>query len=58
MGIVYYATIWSGSKSDEPEYCRGRGFSYLDYGREDDAFLVVAESYSAIKHRRITTTSY
>jgi acyl-CoA thioester hydrolase len=48
MGIVYYANYLVWFEIGRTEYCRARGFSYSDM-EEDDAFLVVAESYCRYK---------
>lgn len=48
MGIVYYANYLVWFEIGRTEYCRARGFSYLDM-ETDDAFLVVAESYCRYK---------
>jgi acyl-CoA thioester hydrolase len=49
MGIVYYANYLVWFEIGRTEYCRARGFSYLDMEESDDAFLVVAESYCRYK---------
>src|SRR6266571_830088 len=49
MGIVYYANYLVWFEIGRAEYCRARGFSYLDMEQNDDAFLVVAESYCRYK---------
>ena len=49
MGIVYYANYLIWFEIGRTEYCRARGFSYRDMEEEDDAFLVVAESYCRYK---------
>jgi len=49
MGIVYYANYLVWFEIGRAEYCRARGFSYRDMESNDDAFLVVAESYCRYK---------
>ncbi|MEP6635719.1 MAG: thioesterase family protein [Acidobacteriota bacterium] len=49
MGIVYYANYLIWFEIGRAEYCRARGFSYSDMEVNDDAFLVVAESYCRYK---------
>lgn len=49
MGIVYYANYLVWFEIGRTEYCRARGFSYKDMEANDDAFLVVAESYCRYK---------
>lgn len=49
MGIVYYANYLVWFEIGRAEYCRARGFSYRDMEEDDDAFLVVAESYCRYK---------
>jgi acyl-CoA thioester hydrolase len=49
MGIVYYANYLIWFEIGRAEYCRARGFSYRDMEQNDDAFLVVAESYCRYK---------
>lgn len=49
MGIVYYANYLIWFEIGRAEYCRVRGFSYKDMEENDDAFLVVAESYCRYK---------
>src|ERR1700752_2191119 len=49
MGIVYYANYLIWFEIGRAEYCRARGFSYRDMEENDDAFLVVAESYCRYK---------
>ncbi len=45
MGIVYYANYLIWFEIGRTEFCRARGFSYRDMEENEDAFLVVAESY-------------
>src|SRR6266536_2360945 len=49
MGIAYYANYLIWFEIGRAEYCRARGFSYRDMEENDDAFLVVAESYCRYK---------
>jgi acyl-CoA thioester hydrolase len=49
MGIVYYANYLIWFEIGRTEFCRARGFSYRDMEENDDAFLVVAESYCRYK---------
>ena len=49
MGIVYYANYLIWFEIGRAEYCRARGFSYGEMEEDDDAFLVVAESYCRYK---------
>ena len=49
MGIVYYANYLIWFEIGRTEYCRARGFSYKDMEANDDAFLVVAETYCRYK---------
>jgi len=49
MGIVYYANYLVWFEIGRTEYCRARGFSYREMEENDDAFLVVAESYCRYK---------
>src|SRR5256885_8575458 len=49
MGIVYYANYLIWFEIGRAEFCRARGFSYKDMEGNDDAFLVVAESYCRYK---------
>lgn len=49
MGIVYYANYLVWFEIGRAEYCRARGFSYRDMETNDDAYLVVAESYCRYK---------
>ena len=49
MGIVYYANYLVWFEIGRADYCRARGFSYRDMEQNDDAFLVVAESYCRYK---------
>lgn len=49
MGVVYHANYLIWFEIGRTEFCRGRGFSYRDMEENDDAFLVVAESYCRYK---------
>src|ERR687894_3045522 len=49
MGIVYYANYLVWFEIGRTDYCRARGFSYRDMEENDNAFLVVAESYCRYK---------
>ncbi|MEO6392455.1 MAG: thioesterase family protein [Pyrinomonadaceae bacterium] len=45
MGVVYHANYLVWFEIGRTEYCRSRGFNYRDLEEDEDAFLVVAESY-------------
>ncbi len=49
MGVVYHANYLIWFEIGRTEFCRARGFSYRDMEENDDAFLVVAESYCRYK---------
>jgi acyl-CoA thioester hydrolase len=49
MGIVYYANYLVWFEIGRTEFCRARGFAYRDMEENEDAFLVVAESYCRYK---------
>lgn len=49
MGVVYHANYLIWFEIGRTEYCRARGFSYRDMEEDDNAFLVVAESYCRYK---------
>jgi len=49
MGIVYYANYLIWFEIGRTEFCRARSFSYRDMEENEDAFLVVAESYCRYK---------
>lgn len=49
MGVVYHANYLIWFEIGRTEYCRARGFAYRDMEENDDAFLVVAESYCRYK---------
>ena len=49
MGVVYHANYLIWFEIGRTEFCRARGFSYRDMEENDDAFLVVVESYCRYK---------
>jgi len=49
MGVVYHANYLIWFEIGRTEYCRARGFAYRDMEENEDAFLVVAESYCRYK---------
>ncbi len=49
MGVVYHANYLIWFEIGRTEYCRARGFSYRDMEENENAFLVVAESYCRYK---------
>ena len=49
MGVVYHANYLVWFEIGRTEFCRARGFSYRDMEENDQAFLVVAESYCRYK---------
>lgn len=49
MGIVYYANYLVWFEIGRAEFSRARGFSYKELEEDNDAFLVVAESYCRYK---------
>ncbi|HEX8706627.1 MAG TPA: thioesterase family protein [Pyrinomonadaceae bacterium] len=49
MGVVYHANYLVWFEIGRTEFCRTRGFSYRDMEENEDAFLVVAESYCRYK---------
>lgn len=49
MGVVYHANYLIWFEIGRTEFCRARGFAYRDMEANDDAFLVVAESYCRYK---------
>ena len=49
MGIVHHANYLIWFEIGRTEFCRDRGFSYRDMEENDNAFLVVAESYCRYK---------
>jgi len=44
MGIVHHSNYLVWFELARSEFCRARGFSYLDMEEKDDALLVVAEA--------------
>ncbi len=48
MGIVHHSNYLIWFEFARSEFCRSRGFSYLDMER-DDALMLVAESYCRYK---------
>jgi acyl-CoA thioester hydrolase len=49
MGVVYHANYLVWFEIGRTEFCRARGFAYRDMEENEDAFLVVAESYCRYK---------
>src|SRR5438445_4380820 len=49
MGVVYHANYLVWFEIGRTESCRARGFSYRDMEEDENAFLVVAESYRRYK---------
>ncbi len=49
MGIVHHANYLIWFETGRSDFCRDKGFSYKEMEEEDDAFLVVAESYCRYK---------
>ena len=49
MGVVYHANYLIWFEIGRTEFCRVRGFAYSDMEENEDAFLVVAESYCRYK---------
>src|SRR3989454_11181496 len=49
MGVVYHANYLIWFEIGRTEFCRARGFSYRAMEEDDNAFLVVAESYCRYK---------
>src|SRR5207237_2055438 len=49
MGVVYHADYLVWFEIGRTEFCRARGFSQRDMEENDNAFLVVAESYCRYK---------
>jgi acyl-CoA thioester hydrolase len=49
MGVVYHANYLVWFEIGRTEFCRARGFSYRDMEENDNAFLVVVESYCRYK---------
>lgn len=44
MGVVYYGNYYTWFEVGRVELCRALGFSYRQMEKEDDSFIVVAES--------------
>jgi acyl-CoA thioester hydrolase len=49
MGIVHHANYLVWFELGRSEFCRARGFSYLEMEEKHDALLVVAEIYCRYK---------
>src|SRR2546428_7185209 len=49
MGVVNHASSLIWFEIGRTEFCRARGFSYRDLEEDENAFLVVAESYCRYK---------
>ncbi len=49
MGVVYHANYLVWFEIGRTEFCRAKGITYRDMEENDDAFLVVAESYCRYK---------
>jgi acyl-CoA thioester hydrolase len=49
MGIVHHSNYLIWFEIGRTEFCRARGFSYREMEENDNAFLVVAESYCRYK---------
>ena len=49
MGVAYYANYFVWFEVGRSQYCNDCGFSYRDMEENEDAFLVVAESYCRYK---------
>ena len=49
MGIVHHSNYFVWFELGRSEFCRSRGFSYREMEEEDNALLVVAESYCRYK---------
>ena len=49
MGVVYHANYLIWFEIGRTEFCRARGFSYREMEENEQAFLVVAESYCRYK---------
>ena len=49
MGVVYHANYLIWFEIGRTEFCRARGFSYREMEENEDAWLVVAESYCRYK---------
>lgn len=49
MGIVHHSNYYVWFELGRSDYCRARGFSYLEMEERDGAFMIVAESYCRYK---------
>ena len=49
MGIVHHANYLIWFELGRSEFCRARGFSYLEMEEKENALMVVAESYCRYK---------
>jgi acyl-CoA thioester hydrolase len=49
MGIVHHSNYYVWFELGRSDYCRARGFSYLEMEEKDGAFMIVAESYCRYK---------
>ncbi len=49
MGVVYHANFLIWFEIGRTEFCRARGFAYREMEENEEAFLVVAESYCRYK---------
>ena len=49
MGIVHHSNYLIWFETGRSEFCRSRGFSYKEMEEEDNALMVVAESYCRYK---------
>lgn len=49
MGIVHHANYLTWFEVGRSELCRAKGFSYKEMEEEEDALLVVAETYCRYK---------
>ena len=50
MGVVYYGNYYTWFEVGRVELCRALGFSYRQMEKDDDSFIVVAES--SCRYRR------
>ena len=49
MGIVHHSNYYVWFELGRSDYCRARGFSYLEMEEKDNLLMVVAESYCRYK---------
>lgn len=49
MGIVHHSNYYIWFELGRSEFCRSRGFSYLEMEEQDSAQMLVAESYCRYK---------